>query len=45
MSEKGDNRKLHREKYHEWLRRRWRQRAAQAAERRAKDQVSTKQAS
>lgn len=31
MSERGDRRKLRRERYHAWLRRRWQERAAQAA--------------
>lgn len=36
MSERGDRRKLRRERYHAWLRRRWQERAAQATAARAK---------
>jgi len=35
MSVQGDNRKLHRARYHQWLRRRWQERAEQAAAKRA----------
>ena len=34
MSCTGDNRRIHREKYHAWLRRRWEIRNQSAAERR-----------
>lgn len=36
MSERGDNRKLHRARYHEWMRRRWQERAEAAAAKRAR---------
>lgn len=38
MSERGDCRKLHRAKYHEWMRRRWRERAEAARARRLGEQ-------
>lgn len=41
MSERGDCRRLKRQRYHQWLRRRWEHRAKQAAARRLRDGAET----
>lgn len=45
MSEQGDCRRLKRARYHEWLRRRWMQRAMAAAEKRAEAEVKRREGS